>query len=387
VSSDRLFCSKPFEWFEVSRGGAGGEGDTYLCCPTWVPTAVGNLQQQTVQEVWNGPQAQAIRASILDGSFSYCNGANCPHLQNIDGPVRRVADVSDPLHQAILRDGLTILPWGPRDVNCSYDRSCNLSCPSCRTKIIQESRAKDRIERIQQRINDEALADARLLYITGSGDPFGSPFFRKWLQTMRRADMPTLDRIHLHTNAQLWTPRMWESIPEEIRALVKTADISIDAGQAATYEINRRGGRWDVLLENLAFVRTLRTEGPLEWLGINMCVQANNYREMPAFVALGERFGADTTAFSRINNWGTFTDAEFRSRAVHDPAHPEHDALLDVLADAALERPIVYLGNLLDLREAARARGGMRWQLRRALRGVRRLVPAAGAQGASAAAG
>lgn len=387
MSTDRLFCSKPFEWFEVSRGSLGGEGDTFLCCPSWLPTPVGNLQQQTVAEVWNGPQAQAIRASILDGSFSYCVAANCPHLQNVDGPVRRVDEVSDPLHQAILRDGLTILPWGPRDVNCSYDRSCNLSCPSCRTKVLVESQARDRIQHIQRRINDEALADARLLYITGSGDPFGSPFFRRWLQTMRRADMPTLEKIHLHTNAQLWTPRMWETIPAEIRALVKSADISIDAASAGTYAENRRGGRFDVLLENLAFIRTLRTEGPLEWLGINMCVQRNNYREMPAFVALGERVGADVAAFSRLNNWGTFTDAEYQARAVHDAAHPEHDALLDVLADPAFERPIAYLGNLLDLREAARARGGVRWHVRRALRGVRRFIPTAGAQGASTAAG
>ena len=385
--ADRLFCSKPFEWFEVSRGVEGGEGDTFLCCPSWLPTPVGNLRTQTVAEVWNGATARDIRASILDGSFSYCVAANCPHLQNVDGPVRRVAEVTDPLHLAILRDGVTVLPWGPRDVNCSYDRSCNLSCPSCRTKVIVESQARDRIQQIQQRINDEALADARLLYITGSGDPFGSPFFRRWLQTMRRADMPRLERIHLHTNAQLWTPRMWETIPAEIRALVTSADVSIDAATAETYAVNRRGGRFDVLLENLAFVRTLREQGPLEWFGINMCVQANNYAEMPAFVALGERGGADAAAFSRLNNWGTFTDAEYAARTVHDPAHPEHERLLDVLADPAFERPVAYLGNLLDLREAALARRGLAWRMRRALRTARRFIPTAGAAGASAAPG
>ena len=80
-------------------------------------------------------------------------------------------------------ESLTILPWGPREINCSYDRSCNLSCPSCRAKVIVESRAKDRVLRIQKRLTEEALPEARLLYITGSGDPFGSPFFRRWLQT------------------------------------------------------------------------------------------------------------------------------------------------------------------------------------------------------------
>jgi hypothetical protein len=68
-----------------------------------------------------------------------------------------------------------VLPYGPRSVNCSYDRSCNLSCPSCRTQVIVESRNRERISGIQGKINDDALADARLLYITGSGDPIGSP--------------------------------------------------------------------------------------------------------------------------------------------------------------------------------------------------------------------
>ena len=341
MSAPRLFCSRPFTWFEVSRGSLGGEGDTFLCCPGWLPTPVGNLERQSVEEVWNGPVAQEVRRSILDGSFSHCVAANCPHLQALDGPVQRVDEVDDPDLRRAIDEGLTVLPWGPRDINCSYDRSCNLSCPSCRTQVIVESGARDRIERIQRRLSEEALGDARLLYITGSGDPFGSPFFRRWLQTMRRADMPRLERIHLHTNGLLWTERLWETMPADVRALVKTADISIDAATAETYAANRRGGRFEVLLENLAFVRTLREQGPLEWLSVNMTVQANNVAEMRDFVRLGERLGADGVYFGHLVNWGTFDDAEFARRAVHLPAHPRHAELLAVLADPVFATPKV----------------------------------------------
>lgn len=348
----RLFCAKPFTWLEVSRGSLGGEGDCFLCCPTWLPTPVGNLQRQPVAEVWNGPAAQAVRRSILDGSFSHCVAANCPHLRHGDGPVQPVDAVDDPRLRRAIDEGLTVLPWGPQEVNCSFDRSCNLSCPSCRTEVIVESRARDRIDAIRERLRAEALGEARLLYITGSGDPFGSPFFRRWLQTMRRDEMPALERIHLHTNAQLWTPRLWATIPAEIRALVTTADVSVDAATAGTYALNRRGGDFGVLLDNLAFVRTLRERGPLEWLGINMCVQANNYAEMPAFVALAHAVGADTAYFLHLDDWGTFGPAEYAARAVHRPAHPEHAALRAVLADPALDDPIVRLGNLAPLRAA-----------------------------------
>ena len=202
---------------------------------------------------------------------------------------------------------------------------------------------------IQKRIEDEALSEARLLYITGSGDPFGSPFFRRWLQTMKRSAMPKLERIHLHTNALLWTERVWESIPEETRALVRGATISIDAATPETYAVNRRGGDFARLLERLAFISELRASGPLEYLEIHMTVQANNYKEMPEFVELGRRYNCDRVSFHQMLDWGSFSENEYKARAIQFPDHPEHSSFLTMLNDPALVDPIVYLSNFTEL--------------------------------------
>src|SRR5262249_20720113 len=92
---ERLFCSKPFTWFEVSR--TSEEGETFLCCPGWLERPIGNLLRSSVNEVWNSSIAADIRRSILDGSFEYCNRSRCAFLQSRSGPVQRVADVTDPL--------------------------------------------------------------------------------------------------------------------------------------------------------------------------------------------------------------------------------------------------------------------------------------------------
>lgn len=352
---DRLFCSKPFTWFEVSRGQR--EGEVFLCCPTWLDTPAGNIEEQSVAEIWNGPVAEAIRRSILDGSFKYCRGDRCPHLQTLSFPVQRVNTVTDPLMLAVLADELTIVPWGPKEVNCSYDRSCNLSCPSCRTQLIVETARREQINGIQHRLTTEALGDAELLYITGSGDPFGSPFFRQWLRSMRREHMPRLQRLHLHTNALLWTPTMWETIPAEIRALIRSTEISIDAATSATYAINRRGGQFETLRRNLDFIATLRRDGPLRDLCIHMVVQENNFREMPEFVSLGRDVHADRVYFSRLVNWGTFTEDEYQQRAVHERRHASHDEFLRVLRHPDLLSRDVDLGNLTSLQERATATG------------------------------
>jgi hypothetical protein len=348
--SGRLFCSQPFTRFEI-LGGGGQRGDVFFCCQSWLPKSIGNMKDRPVKDVWNGKVAREIRRSILDGSFRYCKADACPYLQRIDGPVQRVEDVEDDQLREIIRKEVTVVPFGPRDIICCFDQSCNLSCPSCRTRIIMETDHADAIFDIQKRLEDQALAEARLLYITGSGDPFGSPYFRHWLQTMKRSAMPKLERIHLHTNGLLWTKRIWASIPEETRALVQSATISIDAATPETYAINRRGGDFATLLERLAFIAELRARGPLRYLEIHMTVQANNYKEMPAFLELGRRHKCDRVSFHKILDWGSFSPEEYAARAVQLPNHPDHADLLEMLNDPRLEDPLAYLSNLSDLQQ------------------------------------
>lgn len=339
----RLFCSKPFSYLEVSAVGMP-RGNAKVCC--WVPTILGNFQTESFDAVWNSDNAQAIRRSILDGSFDHCNKSACAFLESASGPVSRVDEVTDLDMRAAIDGNLTVLPWGPKELNAAFDRSCNLSCPSCRTEKIIETEHEAEILSIQARLSSGVLKNVRKLFITGSGDPFGSPYFYRWLRRMKRADMPGLEAIHLHTNAQLWTPRAWQHIPAEIRELIRTCGISIDAATAETYAVNRRGGQFERLLENLAFISELRRDGVLDTVHISMVVQANNFREMPDFVRLGKRFGFDMVYFGNLRNWGTFTSDEYRARAVHLPGHAEHDAFLEVLRDPVFMEPPAFLGNL-----------------------------------------
>src|SRR5581483_7007048 len=288
----------------------------YVCCPQWLSKPIGSLKDQSVQEVWNGEAAREIRASILDGSFRYCDKRACPYLQSSapTANVSRAKDVTAPKMRQAIDEQLTTLPWLPRGMNCSFDRSCNLSCPSCRTSLIVETQRADEILALQNKLDAELLPEIEKLYITGSGDPFGSPYFRRWLRSMRRERMPKLENLHLHSNGQLWTRESWEAIPLEIRDAVHTAEISIDAATDETYALNRRGGSFQILLQNLELLSELRVQNKLKALIFSMVVQANNFREMPAFVELGKRFDASSVYFMKIDNWGTYGDEDFRQR-------------------------------------------------------------------------
>ena len=342
----KLFCSKPFEWLNVDF--FPERGSTRLCCPEWLPVVTGNLAEQSLDEVWNGEKAQEIRESILDGSFRHCT-EHCPWLHSLAGPVQLESEVVEPRLHKIIDDQVTRLDYGPRMLNAGFDQSCNLSCPTCRTRRIVETADADKIIALQDKISDEVLPSVELLYITGSGDAFGSPYFNRWLRHMKRSQLPNAKGIHIHTNALLWTPKMWEKIPVEIRELIKTCELSIDGASKETYEYNRRGGKFETLLENLSFIRELRQNGQLEYIKMSMVVQSNNYREMPLFVDLGRRFMVDRVFFTYVVNWGTFANAAYRTITVHDSKHPEHGELCDLLKHPSLDDPLVELGNLAGL--------------------------------------
>jgi molybdenum cofactor biosynthesis enzyme MoaA len=340
-----FFCARPFEHFEVQHN-----GKAYLCCPGWLPESLGSVAERAPAELWNGEAAQRIRRSILDGSFRYCTG--CPFLGARREPVQRVDSVTHPDHVAILREQKAVVAR-IHSLYLAYDRTCNLSCPSCRKEVIVAK--GDELRRLNvfqdALVTPELLRSVDWLNVTGSGDPFASSLFRGLLRSLNTTEYPKL-RIALHTNGLLFTAENWEAM-RAAQAMVKYVEVSVDAATPATYATNRRGGDWHELLERLAFVASLRESGPLEQFKMSFVVQANNWREMPAFVRLARDLRADTVLFTPLRNWGTFGDYPYFCRAVHLAEHPENAEFLASLdADPELQDARVVMSGFAALGKA-----------------------------------
>jgi hypothetical protein len=334
------FCPRPFEVLETRPN-----GDANTCCDAWMPAAIGNINSASADDLWNSSRAQQIRQSVLDGNFRYCSRMFCPKIAGRRLPRR--TDVQDPRDAAIVRERRTILPYGPARVILSHDRSCNLSCPSCRRHLIVADKAKqDELNDLAEKVVLPLLRDARLIKITGSGDPFGSNHFRHVLKRLNRREYPNL-LLEIQTNGQLLDRRAWSDL--ELEGLVESVWVSIDAARPATYEHLRRGGSFDRLMRNLAFVAGLRREGRIRSFQLDAVVQAANLDELPEIVDLGLRLGADRVSFQRIRNWGTFTAADFADHDVSSSRHPRFADLCAVLRDPRLAGPYVDLGNLASL--------------------------------------
>ncbi|MEY2853849.1 MAG: hypothetical protein RL030_981, partial [Pseudomonadota bacterium] len=132
-ASDR-FCPHPFENFEIYK-----DGGVFACNCTQVPFPIGNAHTQDAQTIWQSPQAQAIRASILDGSFRYCSPMTCYKRFNLPKRAEHPEEFA-----RLQRIGVSGVET-PKHLNLSYDLSCNLSCPSCRNGKVMAT-AEERLQ-------------------------------------------------------------------------------------------------------------------------------------------------------------------------------------------------------------------------------------------------
>ena len=333
LAENKRLCTRPFEWCEIHP-----DGSMFLCCPAWLARPVGNILTGTIEQSWNSPVAQEIRKSILNHSFHNCKRQRCPFLATGSGPVKPLGSVFDPDVRDALQKGSSLLPYPPAKLNLCFDHSCNLACPSCREKAQQATgKALERAQQISDLVMEQLIPHAREITLSGFGDPFASPTYFSLLKRLNQQQQE-LPLLRLHSNGQLWTRDLWETLPRLHRQVV-AAEISIDAGTAATYAINRPGGSFERLLQNLRYLSTQAFP-----LTLSMVVQRNNFREIPKLSELAGQLQAKVY-LSRLVNWGTFTREEFLDRAVHLDGHAEQAAFKAIIRSLPEDKSI-DIGNL-----------------------------------------
>jgi sulfatase maturation enzyme AslB (radical SAM superfamily) len=170
--------------------------------------------------------------------------------------------------------------------------------------------------------------------ITGSGDPFASRVYRNLLYSLNGADFPNM-QIALQTNGVLLTPRNWQRM-RAIHQNIISVIISFDAATEETYNVTRRGGHWQTLLDNSANMGDLHLQG-----------------EVRIFVHLARSLGADQAYFSQLFNWGTWSKDQFLDQCVWLEDHPLFREFLEVMRDPVFDDPFVDLGNMSELRAMA----------------------------------
>jgi hypothetical protein len=338
------FCPMPFTHLSTSY-----KADAFACCcSAWVPYPVGNvIDAPSADAVWNSAAAAEIRRSVHDGDYRYCSRTLCSYIAARTLPTK--AEITDPVLRRYIDERTVVLEESPAMVQLNHDPSCNLACPSCRTDIITAGPAEQRVYvDAAERVLLPLLRNMDgMTYISGGGEAFSSAHYKRILTSLNREEFPAL-YVFLITNAQLLNAKRWAEFPN-LPEMIGNLSISIDAARAETYERLRRPGKWNVLMENLELMAQMRAAGTIPRLQLNFVVQADNFRELPEFIALGNRLGVDSFWLQRLTNYGALTEPVFEKADVTSPLHPDHAELLTILRQPFMNDPRIDMAMLMPI--------------------------------------
>jgi len=339
-------CEYPFSYSDIHTHGQ------FVCCPAWGPpnlkvdedgTPNSKLFNETddVQRNWTSKNAFDIRKGVYDGSYRLCNTELCPKLNQIinSGIVPthflKKEEFEEKYDIKSIED-IKNFKKPPEEILFGFDRSCNLKCPSCRVNLVPNDdidsyEYKNKMHLVKS-IEENYGSNLRRILVTGSGDPFYSNVYRKYLQEFDISKYPKLEWIMIITNGIILNRKMWNSL--KAAPHIKVIEVSIDAGTKETYEnVTRLNGQWDVLMENLDFIATLTH---LNDVTCSMVVSKNNYKEMELFYDLiTEKFKNYNSGlcinYRQIVNWGTYSTDEMNNLQVFSKDNELNQAFIKEL--------------------------------------------------------
>lgn len=326
-----LCCESCFRVYEVETN-----GDVSACCTTLIRGRIGNLLDDSFWDVWESNLHKIQCLSLNNRSFSFCIPTSCPALIN-----RKTCDVTDELAEKLVYKKFI---GRPEYLHLSIDKTCNLYCESCREKIeIANGQCLEKANILKKKILSAGIQDIKSVLLAGNGEVFLSKTYE---EIWRHEIVNNANVIRVQTNGMLLTPKRWE----EFYVGKENADIwvyvSIDAATAETYEQVRRGGNFEVLKKNMEFAASLRKSGKIKYFRINFVVQRKNYLEMERFIEWGLELGVDNVFFTKILNWGTYTEQEFDEITMMDKNDVPKPEFAEILERDIFKNKIVDLGTI-----------------------------------------
>ena len=285
----RSRCPRPYDTILIDK-----QGSCFACeCQSWLPQSVGNLQVRTLDEIINhSDMRKMLQGTIDDGTYRFCNEHQCSYIRS----------------NGVLDDK----PNRIEHLRLAIDESCNLRCPSCRTKMIfhKDGSAHRLGVRLADRINDwlHDYEHPVQVHIGSDGDPFASHVYRHFMaQTPERENI----KYSILTNGLMFK-EFHGRVPNVIRNLNELG-VSIDGATKETYEKLRLGGKWDKILEALECMAEQKQKHGFKFI-LHFVVQKDNFHEMQEIIDLGEQYNADRVWLNKIEDWGTMDD--FKSQDI-----------------------------------------------------------------------
>ncbi len=301
-----LKCLLPWSSLEIFQ-----DGSVYFCCPAFSKKQLGNINKNSLLEIWNSKSAQKIRENLINNNFEKSCKVNCPRLVdnkffifkdiqffNKKGKTNKFLNNLILKEKEIKRKDL-VLKSMPLRINLSNWMLCNLNCKMCFSQKHNQV-----IPNHVKKLNKELpifLPYLNEIILSGAGEPFLRPDAFNLMKNYDSNLFPHLN-FAVITNGTLLNKK-WKFVSH---CNFNWFNISIDAASEKTYKKIRKGGDWNELQKSLKLLSKLKTNKKFE-VQISMVVMRSNYHEIHDFVKMGKKYGFFVT-LSKVR--GNISDNE-----------------------------------------------------------------------------
>lgn len=301
----------------------GADGRVRMC--GWTNYFVGNLSEQTIEEIWHGDLAEKFRESLLDGSYRYCNHGKCPYCAN-----------------EMLEEHLVAykIPEYPTSCNLSYQLQCNYVCRFCREEhYVPTESEQQKYRKIENELT-KMLPFLEEIAANGAGELFCSESI---LNVLEKAELAKDVKVSLETNGSLFNERNWDRI-KKLGDYHLTIYVTVHSFQEDTYQY-LSGTKLPVsnVISNLHFLSLLREKDIINHLEVATVVCERNFREIPDYVKKCiDEFNVDRIRLRFFEPYGVMPrDVEW-FYDIRNPFHPYHSEFVKVMENPILKNEKIW---------------------------------------------
>ena len=312
-----LFCTQPFQNIEIDWNFY-----VYTCCPFFNNHYyIGNILNESLEEIWNSERVQKLRQNILNGDFSLCNLGTCIYYKDMD---------IDKSKYSVICNNY------PKTVWLDYDRFCNAKCIICRDKHILNDKEKvEEYNQIAEKNILPILKSAETVQVNGSGESFYSEHSLYMIKRIREL-YPNI-KFSITTNGLLCNKQKISELG--LQGKIEKLNISVHAATEKTYKKITRAGSLKIVLENIKQLKEMQQKHEIGIIEFVFIVSSLNYKEIPMFLDLADKFKIKTIFRDYVKMPDTEMGNNYQKYYIFDEKHKDFKKLKKVLSD---ERLIKY---------------------------------------------
>lgn len=258
------------------------QGRVRVCCHN-VFYYVGNVLENSIDEIWNGRKIGVLRQALKNYRFG--PGCDFCHFQTADGnfansAIRRF-DWLDPESDS---------PRWPLQMEFSISNSCNLECVMCQGIYSSAIRARrEKLPPLPKLYSEEFIGSLRkylphLKHVKFlGGEPFlVTEYFQIW-------DMLIDDELHTPCHVTTNGTQLNSKIERLLEKVPMSFSVSIDGASKPTVESIRVNANFEEVMSNARyFLEYSRERGTA--FSLTFCLMRQNWQEFGDFCLLADEW-------------------------------------------------------------------------------------------------